>query len=231
MTKRRLFIAVSVIVWLVVLAIGVKVTLDSVSVPPWGNLAGDAETIELAGDRRVGQQFTAPWPGLYRIEVGLDRGSASDSEEITFHLKNSPTDSQDLWTATLEADEIEGETVYSFEFPPFHDSKGQSFYFYLESAESAPGNAIAVHHSRGVLLPGANAYVDDQPVSGNLQFHTFYSLRTRDKVDALLTKMAAGRPYFFGSKGFYVGLAVLYALVLGLFLWQITAIIVREEEQ
>jgi len=87
MIRRRLFIAISMLVWLVALALGAKVALDRVQVPPWGNPAQGTESIELTGGTRVGQQFTAPWPGLYRIEVELDRGTAAADQEITFHLK------------------------------------------------------------------------------------------------------------------------------------------------
>jgi len=230
MTRRYLLFAAILAAWLIILSVSAKAVVDRIRVPPWGNAAGAAELLDLGAAHRVGQQFTGPWPGLYRIEVELDRGTAAADQEITFHLKESAAEEQDLWTATLRAEEIE-EAGYAFEFPLFRDSKGKSFYFYLESATATSGNAIGVRYSRGAILPGASAYLDDRPVSGSLQFHTFYSLRTRDKIDVLLTRMAEGRPYFLGRKGFYVGLAALYALLLGVFLWRIAEIVVREQEK
>jgi hypothetical protein len=41
--------------------------------------------------------------------------------------------------------------------------------------------------------------------------------------------MAAGRPYVLGTKGFYVGLAVAYIIVLGIFLWQTVLAILEDE--
>jgi len=229
MTRRYLLFAAILAAWLIVLSASVKAVVDRIQVPPWGNPAQGTEPIELTGGTRVGQQFTAPWPGLYAIEVGLDRNTAAADQEITFHLKESTAEEQDLWTATLRAGEIE--EGYAFEFPLFRDSKGKSFYFYLESADATPGSAVAVYYSRGVVLPESSAYLDDRPLSGSLRFQTFYSLRTREKIDVLFTRMAEGRPYFLGRKGFYVGLAALYAVLLGVFLWRIAEIVVREQEK
>jgi hypothetical protein len=78
-------------------------------------------------------------------------------------------------------------------------------------------------------LEGASATLNGQAVDGNLKFRTYYSLRTRDKVDVLLTRMAAGRPYLLGSKGFYAGLAVAYVIVLGIFLWYVAQTILEDE--
>jgi len=231
MTRRYLLFAAILAAWLIALSVSVKAVVDRVQVPPWGNPAQGTEPIELTGGTRVGQQFIAPWPGLYAIEVSLDRNTASGDQEIIFHLRESTAEEEDLWTASFRAAELEGQTRRVFEFPLVRNSKGQLFFFYLESADATPGNAVAVYYSRGVALPRASAYLDDRPVSGNLQFQTFYSLRTREKIDVLLTRMAAGRPYFLGRKGFYVGLAALYALLLGLFLWRIAGSIVREQER
>ena len=71
--------------------------------------------------------------------------------------------------------------------------------------------------------------MNGQAVGGNLKFRTFYSLRTRDKVDLLLARMAAGRPYLLGTKGFYVGLAIAYGIVLGIFLWYVAQTILEDE--
>jgi hypothetical protein len=207
----------------------VYVSIDRLSVAPWGNPIGDTLLAELAGDTRVGQQFTAPFPGLYRIEVTLDRGTSRNEHPVTFHLARDPSGNEELWTANLNTSDVQDGAPYGFEFPPLRDSKGQSYYFYLQSTNSTPEEAVAVRYGPAAFVDGANAYVDSQPVAGNLQFLTYYTLRTRDKVDLLLTRMAEGRPYFLGAKAFDLGLAVTYAVVLGIFLWR-TAQAVLEEE-
>jgi len=205
-------------VWLVALALVVKTSLDRLTVPPWGNPAGDGPPLQVSGETQVGQQFTAPLPGLYRIEVMLDRPATAGSRPITFHLKTDPAATADLWTAPLNTGEIQQGVPYGFEFPPLRHSKGQSFYFYLESADSESGEGVAVRYSPEAVLEGASACLNGRPLTGELQFRTFYTLRTRDKADLLLSRMAEGRPYLLGAKGFYVALALTYALVLALFL-------------
>ncbi len=219
-TRRCLVVVVLLAVWLAAMAVVVKTSLDRLVVPPWGNPVGEGLSAEVAGDTQVGQRFTAPLPGLYRIEVTLDRATARSPHPITFHLKTDPAAADDLWTAQLSTEEVQTGVPYRFEFPPLRNSKGQTFYFYLESADSVPGDAIAVRYSPGATLDGASACLNGEAVAGDLQFHSFYTLRTRDKADLLLTRLAEGRPYLLGVKGFYVGLALIYALVLTLFLLQ-----------
>jgi hypothetical protein len=231
MSWRRLVIGGLIALWVLTLAVIGKTSIDRLLFPPpWGNPRGDGLSAEVAGDTHVGQQFAAPLPGLYRIEIVLARATARNAHPVTFHLKTDPASAQDIWVADLNTSDVQDNRPYGFEFEPIRDSKGKSYYFYLESAASAPGDAIAVHYSPYATLEGASAYLGGQPVAGDLQFHTFYSLRTRDRIDLLLTQMAEGRPYIFGTKGFYVGMAVAYALVLGVFLLLIARVILEEAE-
>jgi hypothetical protein len=179
----------------------------------------------------VGQLFTAPLPGLYRIDIGLVRATSHGARDVTIHLRSAPTSPDDLRSAVLNTQAVEDGGPYGFEFEPIRDSKGQTFYFYLESAGSAPGDAMAARYDPETSLEGASAYLNGKPVSGNLQFNTFYSLRTRDRVDLLLTRMAEGRPYMLGSKGFYVGLAGAYVSVLGTFLWLVAKAVLQSPEE
>ena len=186
---------------------------------------------EVAGDTHVGQLFTAPMPGLYRIEIALARSTADGEARVTVHLKSDPASAEDLWAADLDTQDVYDGMLYGFEFAPIRASEGQTYYFYFESDESVPGDAIAVRYSPRAALEGASAYINGQPVAGNLQFHSFYSLRTRDRVDLLLARMVDGRPYMFGTPGFYVGLAVAYAVVLGTFLWLVTRAVLKTPEE
>ena len=229
MSKRGVFVLGTGIVWASVMVLVVYSSVNRLSVAPWGNPLGDSLLAEVAGDTLVGQEFTAPLPGLYRIEVALDSGAVRSMHPVTFHLETDPSAVEDLWTTTFNTSDVQDGTPYGFEFPPLRDSQGQSYHFYLQSADSTSGDAVAVRYSADAFVDGASAYLDGQPVAGNLQFLTYYTLRTRDKVDLLLTRMAEGRPYFLGTKGFYVGLAVTYVLVLGAFLWQTAQAVVEEE--
>jgi hypothetical protein len=230
MTRRALF-AVLIVLWVGSLAVVAKVSLDRLSVPQWGNPIGDSLSPAVAGDLVVGQQFTALLPGLYRIDVTFDRTTASPDRELVFHLKSDPGAPVDLWTSRLAIGDLEADGTYAFEFGPLRDSKGQSYTFSVESPTSTPAEAVAIRYGPNTALDGASAYVNGQPVSGDLQFQTFYALRTREKLDLLLSRMAEGRPYLLGTKGFYIGLAVAYGLVLGIFLVQIARSIQQERDE
>jgi hypothetical protein len=84
-------------------------------------------------------------------------------------------------------------------------------------------------HSPTAILDGATSYLNGRTVAGTLQFCTFFALKTRDRVDYLLTRLAGGRPYVLGSKGGYIGLVAAYILVLCLLLWQAAKAVLREE--
>jgi hypothetical protein len=231
LTRRHLFIIGSTALWLTGLALIVKASLDQTSAPPWGNPRGDHVLIATAEGSQVGQRFTAPLPGLYRIQVGLADATAGDMQPIAFHLKKDLADAEDLWSASLSEGSAQVDRLYDVEFPPLRGSKGQTYIFYLESASATAEGVVAARYSPSVRLESASAYLDGQPVAGNLQFLTYYTLRTRDKADLLLSRMAASRPYLLGSKGLYIGLAVAYALVLGIFSVRVAQTILREQEK
>jgi hypothetical protein len=228
-TGRGLFVLASTVILIIVLALAAKASVDRLSVHPWGNARGDSRSAEVAGDTHVGQQFTAPYPGLYRIELALDGARVNTSHPVTFHLKTSPSAAKDLWSTEFSTSDAQGDPLRSFEFPVIRDSKARTYYFYLKSPESPPGDALAARYSPDAIVDGGSAHLNGQPADGNLQFLTYYSLRTRDKADLLLARMADGRPYLLGTKGFYASLVVIYVLVLGLFLWRVAQVILQEE--
>ena len=229
MSKRRLFVLGSTVVWVAVLALLVKTSVDRVSAPPWGNPMGESGALAMQTGNRVGQQFTAPFPGLYRIDVMLNPAPTTATQLVTMHLKTDPAAVTDLWASSFRSGDLQAGLPYRAEFAPLRDSKDRTYYFYLESPDSGPGETVTARYSPDAILDNAGAYVNDRPVAGNLQFTTHYTLRTRDKVDLLLSRMAEGRPYWWGTKGFYAGLAVVYLLLLAAFLWQAGRAVLKRE--
>jgi hypothetical protein len=227
MNRRFLFVLGTTAVWLVAMILVAFGAVQSISVEPWGNPRGESRSPILAGADQVGQQFTAPYPGLYAIELGLDTPAASSANRIIFHLKSDPLAVGDLWTATLETGSLR-EGAARIEFPPIRNSMGQTYFFSLELPEAVPDDGIAIRYSRDSALEGAQVFLGGQPIAGNLQFHSFYTLRTRDKVSLLLARMAESRPYLFGNQWFYIGLAVAYVFALALFMWHAAALVLDE---
>ncbi len=231
MRKHRLWLAGIATVWLVVLAMVVITSLDRLSAPSWGNPIGEILSTEVIKDSQVGQLFTAPLPGLHRIEVALVRPGTGPSHQLTFHLKSAPEAAEDLWSTNLTSDAIQNNEAYGFQFPPICDSRGQTFYFCLDSIDSVPGGAVAARYGPTADLEGASAYVNHQPTAGNLVFRSYYALGLTDKIEYFLGRMAEGRPYILGTKGFYIGLAIVYALVLVAFLLQTAKVILNEAKE
>lgn len=229
MTGRRAIAMVMAVLWLVALTLVIKAGVDRLNAPPWGNaVAGDLSP-EVAGDTQVGQAWRAPLPGLYSIELFLQPPALPARQPLTFHLRAGVDAGPDLWTATIDPEQILAGVPYAVEFEPLRDSKAKTFYFYLESPESGPGEAVKAVYGPESELEGGSAYVNGQEVPGNLAFQTHYTLRTREKVDLLLERMALGRPYFLGTKGFYLGLAVVYGLLLLLLIWRVAGRIASED--
>ena len=230
MVRRRLFLIATLAIWLAVLALVGKVSINRLAAPVWGNPTGDESSAQVAGNSRVGQVFTAPYAGLYRVEIVVAGVPVSGSSQVTFHVASSPDATSDLKSRTFDASTLLEGSPLSLEFDPVRTSKGQRFYFFLESDSPSGAEGITLGYDPQSVLDGATAYLDGRPIAGNLEFRTYYSLRSRDKVDLLLTRLSEGRPYFLGTKGFYILLAVAYCLVLGVFLLYIAQRIIDEGE-
>lgn len=132
---------------------------------------------ELVGGHTFGQTFASGRDGLYRIDLGTATYARANSAPVLFHLRSSPEAGEDLRLVTLAGAAIENERPTSFEFPPLPDSGGKSYYFYLESPEAAPGNAITVYANEQDEYAAGTAYRDGRPAEGDLAF-TAYSRET-----------------------------------------------------
>ena len=229
MNKRNVLILGVLAIWAGLLVLVFKVSLDRLAAPAWGNAVGTTRSAELASGIRVGQQFVAPWPGLHRVDVTIDQAGRDAKGQVTFRLTDDS--GQELWVETVDAAAMQSTGVQAFEFPPLGDSKGQSYAFSLESSEANSEEAIALGYSPGSTLESATALVNGQPTDGSLQFNTYYSLRTRDRVGLLLFRLVDGRSYLPGSKAFYTGLAAIYGVALAVFLWLAIRTIVQEQKR
>jgi|Deesub1362B_J571_1020462.scaffolds.fasta_scaffold06598_2 hypothetical protein len=183
-----------------------------------GNSLSEKVAGEIKGATTIGQTFVAPYPDLHRIDVFLATYARTNTHDVTFHLKASPESEEDIFAISFNASEVEDNAYRSFVFPQIRESAGKSFYFYLESPSSTPGDAITVWMSNSDAYPEGSAYIDGEPVRGDLRFLTHYSLGYLDKINLLLDRLAENKPYIFGDKRFYIFLGVVYLLLLVLFL-------------
>ncbi len=167
------------------------------------NLQADRSMGGIYGNNTVGQTFFSPYNGLLEVETILNVSyDHYDAGDIIFHLRDASSP-EDLVTAKIDADDlIKGPPVAVF-FPPIADSKDKLYLFYFESPNSTPGNAPAIYSSARDYYPGGTAYVDQEPVNGDLVFKTHYKpgldsflpfLDSSPTIDGDIPGPAAGGP-------------------------------------
>ena len=199
-------------------------SLERFTVGPMGQPIADTPAGEIHGSITVGQVFTAPHSGLYRLDVLMATYARENTHDVIFHLRSSPEAEGDLAKITINAREIEDNRHRPFIFDPIRDSAGKSYYFFFDSPDSEPGDAITVWRTIKNLYPEGRALRNHRGGGGDLVFLTYYQPSTLDKVDILLDPLAANKPLFWGDKRFYLLLALLYMALLSLFAVQITKI-------
>jgi hypothetical protein len=218
--QARIRATILLSVWALALVLAVRDVLSRLSVPSWGNPRGEARSAELNEINKIGQTFVAPLPGLAGVQVTLDSTASRVVRHVTMRLSEAGEAGKELGAKVFEIPSEALETDVRLDLAPVSDSKGKTFYISLET-DAPPGQGATVACSPVTAIEGARTYLNNQTLGGALQFQTYYSLRTRDKIDLVLTNLVKGRNHLLGSKGFYVGVGLVYACVLGLFVWQI----------
>jgi len=131
---------------------------------------------EIVGGVEQGQSFHAHGEGLDQVCLILATYRRVNDRDLIFHLKESPTASQDLVTLTVNGREIKDNSWYSFRFSPIEDSGGRTFYFSLESPQSTPGNAITIWASQADAYAEGFRYENGKVREGDLVFNLSYAL-------------------------------------------------------
>jgi hypothetical protein len=137
--------------------------------------AGTQYFEEIQGNITVGQTFLAPYSNLEAIEIGFGTYKRVNTKEVIFHLRSAPSSSTDIYTINLSADKIRNYDFHRFSFDPIKDSKGRSFYFFIESPNSTPGNAITICYNKEDAYKEGQAYENGLPLTGDLAFRTLFS--------------------------------------------------------
>jgi len=128
------------------------------------------DKIPVTGDTQPGQSFVAHYDGLNRVDVRFAKQQAINEGEVIFHLKTDPASVEHIAFIPVSISQLEDRAYHTFYFAPIRDSKGRQFYFYLESPGSTAENAVLVMASSKDRYPQGTAYLNDQPVSGDLRF-------------------------------------------------------------
>jgi hypothetical protein len=113
-------------------------------------------------------------PNLYRIDLGTATYARSNTADVIFHLRADSTSQSDIVRVMVPGPEIQNERPTSIIFPPLADSQGKTYYFFIESPQATPGNAITLYGNQTDVYSEGTAYRDGQAVTGDLVF-TAYS--------------------------------------------------------
>lgn len=170
---------------------------------------------EFYGDAQVGQTFVAPYSGLYRVDVLLLTYGRINTHDIVFHLKASPEEEEDLLKITINARQAK-DTYFGFTFPRIPDSAGKTFFFYLDSPESVPGDAITIGSKDGDPYAKGAAYLNGSPTEQDLTFVARYRAGLWEIANAVLDRLVGNKPSIWGDRRLHFSLAFLYLALLGL---------------
>jgi len=165
---------------------------------------------ELVVGEAFGQSFVSTHDNLHRIDLATATYARTNSAAVIFHLLDDPEATRDIISITLPEPEIQNERPTSIRFPPLPDSGGRSYYFYIESPEGSPGDAITVYANAQDRYSAGTAYRNHQAVSGDLTF-TAYSRETftfSRVLDDFLSRAAQDLLFFLCYGILVLGLCV-----------------------
>ena len=142
----------------------------------------DTPVGEIWGSNADGQTFVSHYANLTAISIMMATYSRVNTHNTIFHLRDSPSSQRDIVTIAVNNSAVQNNAYYTLRFPPIGESKNKQFYFYLESPDSFPGDAITVWFSSVDAYPEGGRYLNGAPVQGDLRFRTFYEKPTNLKL-------------------------------------------------
>lgn len=150
---------------------------------------------EIYGSTMVGQTFASRQSNLNAIEINMATYMRTNTHDVTFHLRTSPS-SMDIATTKVNAIKIADNQYHRFSFPPISDSEDKLYYFFIESPDSVPGNAITIWHSTEDVYKEGSAYKDHKPIEGDLAFKTYHKSDISKVMSYFLHRMQQDKPFF-----------------------------------
>jgi SAM-dependent methyltransferase len=139
----------------------------------------DGTVGEILPGKTFGQTFVSHQPNLCRIDVLLATYCRINTCDLTFRLRLGSPGGEEVTTITVPGVSVQDNKWHPFLFPPLLDSKGRAYYFSLESANAAPGNALTAYRYSASGFGGW--YEDGRPRDGSLTFRTYYLAPTPDE--------------------------------------------------
>ena len=122
-------------------------------------------TVELFGDRKLEQTFTANYPGLAQIDILIKENNVA-GRPMHLHLKNTCNAQTDIARVTKNLPVIKDFAFYPFAFTPLDNSAGQPYCLVLEAPQANADAAVQLPLSAGDLYPYGLLTINSPPAEG-----------------------------------------------------------------
>lgn len=132
---------------------------------------------EIYGDITVGQSFLSPNNGLNAVSILFGTYGRDNNGNLTFHLRTDPS-SSDIVTIVVNTSKIPDNNYYTFKFFPINNSSGKSYFFFVDSHDSSPGNAVTLYFDSRDSYQQGTMYINGKPVIGHLSFKAYNEFST-----------------------------------------------------
>lgn len=110
---------------------------------------------EVFGTKTVGQLVPVAAHNWDAVEIGLATFSGrNNTQDVLLHIREGLESQADVRVVRVNAREIEDSSYHRFEFPSIPDSAGKTYYVFLESPTSQPGDAITVRFANDDIVAG-----------------------------------------------------------------------------
>jgi hypothetical protein len=152
---------------------------------------------EIYGSTTVGQTFISEHPNLSAIEIKIATYMRINTHDVIFHLRSASNSTIDIATSTVNATKIADNKYRRFRFPPLIDSENKSYYFFIESPNSAPGNAITIwYNTEEDVYKAGSAYRNHEPMEGDLAFRIYHKMDMLNIVSHFIHRMQQDKTFF-----------------------------------
>ena len=119
----------------------------------------------LAAAGVLGQTFHVGCDGLYRIDLTLGVFDGRPEQPVTFYLASDTSGQEIIYAETFDGSLVRDYQRRSFTFPAVADSADRTFFFFVNSPNSGPQNAITV---RGYTDTPVDRYPAGNAFAGQL---------------------------------------------------------------
>ena len=178
----------------------------------------------------VGQTFVARRDNLNQILLVLATEQSNDYSSITLTVRDGGPEGPVLRAVKMPISKLlMGDPGYyrpgglhekwqTFDFKPIPNSGGRRLFFSVEGKYLPPQNGVRVLLMFYNKYPPGNAYVDGGVQNANVLFRTRSEARVSDYLGVLAENVTAKKEGLLASPATYVGLRVIYLLLLSVLL-------------